>query len=125
MSPVFAIYFVDTFSNISYLLPPIIEVSVFLFVAIFVITTINRLISGNDEDSIKLQNDCFFKPFKKYFWIPCILMIINCFIPSEKTLYMMIGANYLENHKIPDKISSIIDNKLQEYLTEKKDKTNG
>ena len=55
-----------------------------------------------------------------------LLLLLNCFLPSERTMYLMIGANYFKNSSLPPKIELIIEKKLDEYLLEAvkpKDKT--
>lgn len=64
---------------------------------------------------------------KKYMKIGIICGLISIFItvffPSERTMYLMIGANYLEKSGIPTKVEQVINKKLDYYLTEEiKDK---
>ncbi len=61
---------------------------------------------------------------KPNFWLKSsivsvfIASFISCFLPSEKTMYLMIGANYLEKSGIPTKVEQVINKKLNEYLLE-------
>lgn len=76
---------------------------------------------------IVINNDIK-KPFKECgniikWWLP--IFIINCLIPSEKTMYIMLGANALKSSTIPSKVELVINKKLDEFLAEeepKKDK---
>lgn len=57
---------------------------------------------------------------RNYLWILPFLFLISCFIPSQKTMYMMIGANVIKSSAIPSKVEQAINKKLDEYLSEDK-----
>jgi hypothetical protein len=51
------------------------------------------------------------------------MCIIQCSIPFEKTMYLMVGAHIIKSSAIPSKVEAVISKKLDEYLAEeKKDK---
>jgi hypothetical protein len=60
---------------------------------------------------------------KKWF-IVLILGIICCLLPNKNTMYMMLGASYLQDSTLPSKVSQALEIKLDEYIKEltKKDK---
>ena len=53
---------------------------------------------------------------KKYMWTYLIAILLLMFSPSEKTLYLMIGADYFQKSDIPPKIEAALEKKLDEYL---------
>lgn len=80
-------------------------------------------ITKNKEEKIALWS--FFK--HKLVIISCSLLFFSVFVPSEKTLYMMIGAHYSEkvfdsdeSKKIADKIIKVIELKLDEQIEKSK-----
>lgn len=60
----------------------------------------------------------FFCKLKKYIALPIIAILIASFIPSQKTMYLMLGANYLKNSALPTKVEIAIEKKIDEYLIE-------
>jgi hypothetical protein len=53
----------------------------------------------------------------KYFIIPAFIMSIICvFIPSEKTIYLMVGTNYLKDSTLPLQIQKAIQLKLDDII---------
>lgn len=67
-----------------------------------------------EDDTSNLKN--VFNFIKKNLWIFVFMCVISAIIPSEKTVYMMMGANYFKNSALPPKIEAIIEKKLDKYL---------
>lgn len=63
------------------------------------------------NDKIKINIKLLFMAF--------IILFINCFIPSEKTMYLMLSTKYIKNTDIPSKVLTIINNKLDKYIEDK------
>lgn len=54
---------------------------------------------------------------KKIFIYFFLILLIDTFLPSERTMYLMLGAHYLKKTNIPNKVEKIINKKLDDYLT--------
>lgn len=63
-----------------------------------------------------IHEDEEFTKSKMFLVISFALLGILCFLPSPKTMYMMVGARYLKDSTIPTKVHDIIDKKLTELL---------
>lgn len=62
------------------------------------------------------------KTLFKYSYIPLILLIINIFVPDQKTMYLMLGTSYLQSTNLPVKVSEAIELKIDSIIDELKDK---
>jgi heme/copper-type cytochrome/quinol oxidase subunit 2 len=82
----------------------------FILIIILIVELIKAFNDDDDEGKFKYSTK-----LKKYF---CILAIIIMIIPSEKTMYLMLGSNYLKKSDIPQKVELAINKKLDEYLNE-------
>lgn len=67
------------------------------------------------EDYLPIRKPLFFTSFFSVF-----LIFISLLMPSEKTIYLMLGANYLKNSTLPSKVEMAIEKKINEYLVESK-----
>jgi MFS family permease len=61
---------------------------------------------------------------KKIFWIPLLALLISCFIPSQKTMYLMLGANFIKNSTLPSKVELAIEKRIDQYLADDDKKEN-
>src|ERR1700722_20762749 len=113
MSVSFAIYLISLVNNIN-----------ISFSIITGMATMGLAVSGvgilansncNDDDHDLVKSKYYFKNAGIVF---IISMFICTVVPSEKTMYLMIGARYLQNSLIPSKVENILNKKLDEYLTE-------
>lgn len=92
---------------------------IFILSLVFIILTLSILSIGYliEDRPQEFANSALFKfisyLFKNAKWI-ILVTIMSCIIPSEKTMYLMIGANYFKNSSLPPKIEMIINNKLDE-----------
>jgi hypothetical protein len=71
-------------------------------------------ILGVDPDEIPKSIISFMK--KWWLIIPMTLAIIP--IPSKPTMYMMLGATYLEQSALPSKVAQALELKLDGYIDE-------
>lgn len=107
------IYLISLFDNLG------------IFVAIVTVCFLGAGVAGliataayqgiDDDKSIR----CF-RNAKGFFILSIITGLLCAFIPSEKTMYMMIGARYLQKSNIPSKVEQVINKKLDSYLVEDK-----
>lgn len=58
---------------------------------------------------------------KKGLSIFIVSLIVTILTPSEKTIYLMLGAHYLKSSTIPSKVELLINKKLDTYLSEDKE----
>ena len=59
----------------------------------------------------------------KIFWLLITLLLTSCLIPDQKTMYLMLGANYLKDSQLPHKVELLLTKKLDEYLMDVKKET--
>ena len=50
------------------------------------------------------------------FTVIFLSLFIGAFIPSQKTMYLMLGSSYLKNSTIPTKVEQVLNKKLDEFL---------
>lgn len=107
-----AIYLANILPNLGLIaIPGIILLTVSSFIFLFSLDK-NMI---DYETGNKIRNKCkFFIPFS------CVLILISMLIPSEKTVYLMLGANYLKNSMLPSKVEMAIEKKIDGYLVEGK-----
>jgi len=57
---------------------------------------------------------------------PVVLVasILTIFIPQETTMYLMLGASYLQESNLPSKVSAALELKLDGYIDELKNGKN-
>lgn len=65
-----------------------------------------------DEEKTKK----FIKRLKKCVYVFLAVAVVAILSPSERTIYMMMGASYIQNSSITPKIEKIIEKKLDSYL---------
>lgn len=62
--------------------------------------------------------EIFWKNILKKWWILLLLTIPLILAPSKKTMYLMLGANYLQQSNLPGKVGVALELKLDEYIAE-------
>lgn len=55
--------------------------------------------------------------FKTIRWAATFLFL-SVFCPSEKTMYLMLGANVIQKSSIPSKVEALVNKKLDYYLNQ-------
>ncbi len=58
----------------------------------------------------------------KKFWLFLIILSITIFVPSKQTMYLMLGANYLQQSGLPTKVSEALELKLDDVIKQLRDK---
>ena len=85
----------------------------FMLIALMVITFIHMSIVYEEEGIL---------PSKAKFLKGIIIAILgvgifSCFIPSQLTMYSMVGVKYLSDTQIPEKVTKLVNMKLDEYIS--------
>jgi hypothetical protein len=90
-----------------------------LFGTIIVVGTcfFKKMDAFDEEEHYKVN--VFFKNYivKNSKWV-FLLFLIGALFPSEKTIYLILGAHYLKDSTLPSKVEIAIDKKIDEYLKE-------
>lgn len=76
----------------------------------------------NEWDADKFSPAKLFKWLTGKLWAVVIGVILLAITPSKQTMYLMLGANYLESSDLPVKVSEALNLKLDDVLKELKDK---
>lgn len=79
----------------------------------------NNIMDEKEED--KFINNSK-KNYSRFIKVWLILLFTSCLFPSEKTIYLMLGANYLKTSTLPSKVEMAIEKKIDSYLNEKDEK---
>ncbi len=116
MSIALLIYFAGMFGSIG---------TVCIFIIIFsciamIIFGIMLIVTGYCNNKEDLEYMTAKGNFNKSLAVLIIASAIVCIVPSEKTVYMMLGANIAGKTEIPQKLVDVIDLKLTEILNESK-----
>ncbi|HEV2917591.1 MAG TPA: hypothetical protein VGW78_07660 [Candidatus Babeliales bacterium] len=76
--------------------------------------------ASGDGDSLWIAYSIF---LKKHFWKFIFLVFLACIIPSEKTMYFMLGAHAIKSSPLPSKIELAIEKKIDDFLSEDEKKS--
>lgn len=114
------IYLTDILHNIDF-------ISGMFFIIGLILTMLCLAFGGFARiDSSKEWEESFLYKFSTFLKIHIykiiIFIVISCLIPSQKTMYLMIGANYLKSSELPSKVEIAINKKIDEYLLEENKK---
>lgn len=115
MGLAFWLYAVDFISNID---------SVFFFILFSYITLLVIFGLVWLAVDVKEYQEALYLLIKKIvfkWWVAIIVLFLSVFIPNQKTMYMMLGASYLSQSNLPEKVSKILDSKLDNVLEEMND----
>lgn len=113
------IYFAEVLPSINSAIGIILGLSFIIgFIGIFVIKNIIE-----DCHNLKDADEWYTETKKTYLlgikiWIA--LLFLCSVIPSERTIYLMLGANYLKNSTLPSKVEMAIEKKIDSYLAAEK-----
>jgi hypothetical protein len=117
MSIEWLLYLIDISKNIS-------NGATFIFITLFtnfiiviIILAIIKAVNEDEEYSGSMLHK-FLKYITHNVWKVIFLGSILCFLPSEKTMYMMLGAHYLKTNTLPSKVELAIEKKIDSYLNE-------
>jgi hypothetical protein len=113
MSIELILYFVDFLKSISSFL----SLLTIMFFLVFIICVILAIVAefDDDKDEKQVAYSYMYKCFKYFVWVA----IISFFIPSQSTMYMMLGARYLKDSNLPEKVHELINKKIDELLKDK------
>jgi hypothetical protein len=115
MSAALAIYFASVSDLVSKSSSFVIGFSFLFFIVFSMLRFACQDESFNVSQEFKNKINFFIKTS-----ISVVVMsgIVHCIFPTEKTIYMMMGAHYIGKSDVPAKIESAIVKKLDEYLKE-------
>lgn len=71
--------------------------------------------SWNDTDAI--YKPIWMNILKKW-WILLLILFVSIPVPSKKTMYLILGASYLQETNLPSKVSKVLELKLDKYIAE-------
>lgn len=109
-----ALYLTDILENLTNCLTALFLSLFFLFIfccAAYLIC----LDEWNDQSNI--YKPIYLRIVKKS-WVLIPLLILTIPIPSKKTMYLMLGAHYLQETNLPKKVTQALELKLDEYIEE-------
>lgn len=113
------LYLVDLITNIN-------NVCTFIIIVSTIITIVGSFcwIMTNDNYSkdVNGQITIFMKNAYKKCYIPIIATFIFVIVPSQKTMYLMLGASYLQSSNLPKKVSEALEIKLDDVISQLKEK---
>jgi hypothetical protein len=118
MSIELILYLIDVVSNVNGFLTVVLLTSALIIIAILFCAGMEYFDSCDNFSESSIAKALLY--VKKYIGWWLLLLLISVFFPSEKTMYMMIGANVFKSSNLPPKIEAAIEKKLDEYLVEKK-----
>ena len=121
MSIEMVLYSIDVLNNIGVILGTLIACFAMLGGAAALISL--GVLMSCGEDSI--QSDHARKTLnvvKSYFGWFILIILISSLVPSEKTMYLMLGADYLKNSTLPSKVELALEKKIDKYLEETEEK---
>lgn len=58
------------------------------------------------------------KKLWKNSWVLVVAIVISIFVPSQKTMYLMLGTSYLSSTKLPTKVEQALELKLDSVIDE-------
>ena len=91
-----------------------------LFLISIIITWV-ACINEQTEQEEQIRNNIA-NNYKKIFGIPVLIMLFAFLMPSQETMYMMLGAHYIKNSTLPTKVELAIEKKIDSYLGESGEK---
>jgi hypothetical protein len=113
------LYLADILNKVQmlFLFTPLLYFILFGFVTLVIAT---GPASSYSEDKIlreKFKNKVLGN-YKKIFILPLSIILISCIIPSQRTIYLMLGAHYIKNSTLPTKVELAIEKKIDSYLND-------
>lgn len=85
---------------------------IFVIIIYIVLLPVIAIVEHDDDESKGLH--CILRKW----WIPVLAIFISVFIPAQRTMYLMLGASYLSQSKVPDKVSKVLDLKLDSIISD-------
>lgn len=112
MGLAFWLYITDFIANVSALFC----VTWLVYLAIIGIFGFIWCLSESDE-TMELMSK-FIKTLMSYIWIPLLAIVLSVFVPAQRTMYLMLGSSYLSQTNLPEKVSKVLDLKLDSVIDE-------
>jgi hypothetical protein len=117
MSLTLLLYLTEVINNINKVLGFALVLYFISLVIFTIINTMSRIIGDDEVNNFTMP---LIKKWLSKAWMMIILLFISLFIPTQKTMYMMLGSSYLSNSNIPNQVSEILNLKLNDVLKELK-----
>lgn len=108
------IYLANVFPNVSCLIT-VSSVVILIITPIAFIITID--VNDFDEEGKKAKIFVHKYLIGNIKWV-FVALFISMVIPSERTMYLMLGANFLKSSSLPSKVEMAIEKKIDSYLNE-------
>lgn len=110
------LYLVDVLDNIDTL----IGLSVFSFLAFLVIFGVVSSVWHDDDDGFPEWVRKAWSSIYRKMWVFFVALSVSLLIPSQKTMYLMLGSSYLSTTGIPTKVQQALELKLDDVINELK-----
>lgn len=111
------LYLTDILGNVQAMLMIFPGVCFFVF-GIFLIALYADC--GNEDTQAQFVKKIKELKLYKIFYSLLLALLIASIIPTKKTMYLILGANYLKNSELPSKVELLLNKRLDEYLSEEK-----
>lgn len=112
------LYSINIINNFDFIFGVFFTIGVIATIACFAMGGFGRIDADVEWEQSFLYKFTSF--IKSHMYKIIIFIFIGCLIPSEKTMYLMLGANYLKSSELPSKVELAISKKIDEYLLETK-----
>jgi hypothetical protein len=121
MSAATVIYLISLLSNLDLAFSIVFW---FLVLGVIAISISYLAVDERTSEIEKEVRDLRLRQAKKVALIALAVLSLNVLVPSEKTMYLMVGAHFFEQSELPPKVLEIINLKLDsiksDLLTEEK-----
>lgn len=107
------LYLTDLLSNIENVSSTL---SILYVVALMVTLLFMALSAISEDEGMQVRSRKTFNILYDRHWIFLIALTINIVIPSEKTIYLMLGTAYLSDTKIPAQVQEALELKLGDVI---------
>lgn len=109
------LYFVDVLISLSYLLHAVSMVGIAIFTAFVIGTAITC------GDFLPHDRSILIKKIKPFAYALGIVMLLNVVIPSERTMYLILGSELGEEmitSETGQRVFDVVNKRLEEYILE-------
>lgn len=113
------LYLTEVVSNVGCVIGFIVLIFGISTVILSFIWGLTTSMDGYSEDSILTV--ILKKIFSKS-WVIGLCLLVGTAIPSKETMYLMLGATYLQQSNLPTKVSEVLDLKLDDVIKQLKEK---
>jgi hypothetical protein len=112
------LYLTDVISSIDNVLGTIQFIYMLSIVVCLFIYIMSSFIENEPSEMAKKILTLLYKKL----WLFLIILSVQVLIPTKQTMYLMLGANYLQQSNLPGKVSEVLELKLDDIIKQLKDK---